>query len=104
MAVTTTDLKRIQREVETLKKKVAQLEQRKNGKRRAPAKKRAPAALRTHGASENDLADEILQRAGLLAELTPAEQALAAEWRALPEERKQQVIHKLETANFKPTL
>ncbi|MBI5301969.1 MAG: hypothetical protein HY868_07515 [Chloroflexi bacterium] len=90
MAVTITDLKQMQRDIETLKKKVAQLERRGNGKRH-PLEKRQPGALRSRAADENTLVDKVLQRAGLLAELTPEEKAMAAEWRALPEAEKQRI-------------
>jgi cell division septum initiation protein DivIVA len=104
MAITATDLKQMQRDIETLKKQVARLERRGNGKPRVAAKKSAAALPLAREMNENKRADEILRRAGMLTELTPEEKAMAAEWRALPEERKQEVIRALETANFKPTL
>ena len=88
MTITSTDLRRMQRDIEKLKKQVTRLEKRSNGKRRAPVKKRKPASLRQRAVNENELADAILRRAGLLAELTPEEKAMAAEWRALPEDEK----------------
>ncbi len=103
MAITTADLKRMQRDIETLKKQVARLERRGNGKQRAAAQRRKAALPLARAKNENELADEILRRAGLLAELTPEEKAMAAEWRALPEARKQQVVHKLRTTPFNPT-
>lgn len=46
MAITTTDLKQMQRDIAMLKKKVAELEQRDNAKSRAPAGKRKTAVAR----------------------------------------------------------
>ncbi len=103
MAIRPSEIKQMKSDIEKLKKQVAQLRRRGNGKRRAIKRtSKSNASLRT--ANENELADEILRRAGLLAELTPEEKAMAAEWRALPEERKRKVIHELETANFNPSL
>ena len=90
MAIAATEIKRIQRDIETLKKKVAQLQRRGNDKRYAPARRKT-IIPRSRAADENASVDEILRRAGLLAELTPEEKAMAAEWRALPEEEKQRV-------------
>ncbi len=104
MAVTATDLKKMQRDIEQLKKQVARLERRENTKSRVASKKRSASARPRRTVNENELADEILRSAGLLAELTSEEKAMAAEWRALPEERKRQVVRALETANFRPTL
>ncbi|MDE3087839.1 MAG: hypothetical protein KGJ80_00445 [Chloroflexota bacterium] len=89
MATRATELEHIRREIESLKKQVARLERRKNGKRRATTRKRQAVA------SERERAREILREAGLLAELTPQEKAMAAEWRALPEEEKQRVNQEL---------
>ncbi len=105
MAMTTTDLKRMQRDIEKLKKQVARLERGGNGKRHAP-RKPGPATprARKRGISENELADEILRRAGMLAELTPEEKAMAAEWRALPAEEKQRVQDTLWNLRLKEPL
>ena len=54
--------------------------------------------------TENARAVEILRQAGVLAELTPAERVLAAEWRALSTERQQEVLDALDHARFQPTL
>lgn len=91
MAGTAERLKRMQHELQALKKRVAALERGTNDKRRVA--KPQPAAPRVHkrALSENERAGEILRRAGLLAELTPKEKAMAAEWRALPEEERQRV-------------
>jgi hypothetical protein len=97
MTTTTVQLKKLQHEVETLKKRVARLE-RKNGEREETPLKS------TKGRTEAEHVDEILRRAGLLAELTPGEKARAAEWRALPEERKREVIEKLDSLRLNPPL
>jgi len=89
MATKATELERMWREIESLKKKMAQLERPKNGKRRAPARTRQTVM------SERERARAILREAGLLAELTPQEKELAAEWRALPEDEKQRVNQEL---------
>jgi len=86
MAVTATELKQIQREIATLKKKVARLEKRANGKPRPLA----PAA-RTTPVSERERVRAMLRAADLTADLTPEEKALAAEWRALPLAKKRRV-------------
>ncbi|MEW5721052.1 MAG: hypothetical protein AB1817_20670 [Chloroflexota bacterium] len=41
MAITTTDLKRMQRDIEQLKKRVARLQRRDNSKRRGAVKKQS---------------------------------------------------------------
>jgi hypothetical protein len=41
--------------------------------------------------TERERVDEILRKAGMLAELTPEEKAMAAEWRALPEDEKKRI-------------
>jgi hypothetical protein len=85
----------LQREVETLKGKVARLERRENSKRHGVTREREVVSPRERAVSENARAVEILRQAGLLAELTPEEKAMAAEWRALPEEEKRQVREEL---------
>lgn len=54
--------------------------------------------------SERERVLEILRRGGALAELTPQEKTMAAEWDALVEKRKQHVIQKLRTTRFDPPL
>ncbi len=95
MAITTNEIKRMQRDIETLKKKVARLEKRKNGKRQIPARKSEPIATRVDKLSERERVRAILRQAGMLAELTPEEKARAARWRALPEEEKRRVRDEL---------
>ncbi len=95
MATRSTELQRIWREIESLKKQVARLEKRKNGKRHTTKRKREPIRKPQRVNDENELADQILRETGLLAELTPEEKALAAEWRALPEEEKKRTREEL---------
>ncbi len=78
----------------------------KNGKRGTPKRTRRPHAIvaAKTPVSERDRITQILRDAGMLAELTPEEKATAAEWRALPEERKRHVIEKLRTTRFDPPL
>lgn len=87
MAISLNDFKRLEREVETLRKKVARLERRENGTRRTVVRKRK--------LSGRERVRDALRRGGLLAELTPEEKAMAAEWRALPDEEKQRVRDEL---------
>jgi hypothetical protein len=90
-------IEELQREVETLKKKVARLERRDGGRKPAPCKIAS-------GLSEREHVERILRDAGLLAELTPEEKARAAEWRALPEARKREVILELDSLRLDPPL
>ena len=78
----------------------------KNGKRRATTRTRKTSTARVVKSelSERERVREILRQAGMLAELTPEDKALADKWRALPEERKQQVIRKLDSIRFNPSL
>ena len=102
MATTQEQLEQLQKEVRQLKS--AQTEMRRilrahglwpqNGGR-VPARK---------GMTERERVREMLRRGGVLRELTPEEKALASEWRALPEVRKQAVMRRLETVRFDPSL
>ncbi|MBI4788758.1 MAG: hypothetical protein HY782_17135 [Chloroflexi bacterium] len=105
--------KEMEKKIKSLERRIEKLERssrQKNG--RVERKKRtrqresqmtapaiAPAKL-----SERERTIEILQSAGMLAELTPEDKALAAEWRALPEERKREVTEKLESLRLDPPL
>jgi hypothetical protein len=88
MATTETEIRRMWREIDLLKQQVTQLRRKDSGRRTAVRRK--PIAPRPRKRAGDKLArlDEALRRAGLLAELTPEEKAMAAEWRALPEEEK----------------
>jgi len=78
----------------------------KNGKRNAPKRTRRPRATvaAKTPVSERDRVTQILRDAGMLAELDPELKRQAAEWRALPEERKQAVINKLNSLRLDPPL
>lgn len=77
----------------------------KNAKHRTATRTRKTTAPRVVKSelSERERVRGILRQAGMLAELTPEDKALAAKWRALPEERKQQVIRKLDSIRFNPS-
>lgn len=78
----------------------------KNGKRGTSKRIRRPRATvaAKTPVSERDRITQILRDAGMLAELDPELKRQAAEWRALPEERKQAVIAKLRTIHLDPPL
>lgn len=88
MVTTAAQLKKLQREMEALKKKVARLERKDDGPK--PARRKI-----TRGLSERERVEEALRDAGLLAELTTEEKARAAHWRALPEEEKRRIRDEL---------
>ncbi len=98
MATRSTELQRIWREIESLKKQVARLEKRKNGKRRTTARKR------TSAQSERARARTILREARVTRAMTPEEQKLAGEWNALPTIEKQRVEETLRQARTDPPL
>jgi hypothetical protein len=104
MATTETEIKQLRREIETLKKKVAQLQRRRNGKLRQKARKRKASVARPVVVSERERAREILRRAGITREMTPEEKKLAAEWRVLPAEEKRQVEETLRSVRLDPPL
>ena len=90
MATTTAELRKLEREVEELRKRVAWLEQ-ENGERKAGASAQtASRDLSENSArlSERERARRILRRAGITRELTAEEKQLAAAWHALPEREK----------------
>lgn len=95
-------------ELESLRAEDAKLRRKrgKSGRRRAATQARKPAGARVPKGviSERERAIAVLRNAGMLAELTLEEKALAARWRALPEERKRHVIEKLRTTHFGPPL
>ena len=94
MATTTRELERLQRENARLKKQIARLKV-KNGRRRAAAPKREATALKQRAAArnENQIADEILRRAGLLSKLTAREKERVARWEAVPEEKRARILN-----------
>ncbi len=104
MGTAATEIKRLQREIKLLKHRIAQLERGGNGKPRKRGITRKSSLQPRRARNENELVDEILRRAGLLAELTPEEKAMAAEWRALPEEEKERVQNQLWNLKLDPPL
>ncbi|MBI3741288.1 MAG: hypothetical protein HY257_05975 [Chloroflexi bacterium] len=86
MATTANELKRLQREVAALKEKVARLE-----RGREDYSTRRADKLETRASSENERADEILRRAGLLAEPSPEEISRAERWMALPQAQREKL-------------
>lgn len=63
-----------------------------------------PPRVAKNNLSERERAIKILKDAGMLAEFDPELKRQAAEWRALPEQRKQAVIAKLRTIHLDPPL
>ncbi len=106
MAVTATDLKRMQRDIETLKKQVARLQQRDNGKQSVTKHTRETASpqARRGEMSERERARAILSRAGVTRTTTPEEKKLAAEWDALSAAEKQEVEDVLSKVQINPPL
>lgn len=92
MAITATEIKRMQRDIASLKKEVAQLK-RKNGKRRVATRVPKPTALssRVVPLSENERVLALLRSKGMIADLPPEAKARAARWDALPEEEKKRI-------------
>jgi Cdc6-like AAA superfamily ATPase len=94
MAIAVSEIKKMQRDIATLKKEVAQLK-RKNGKRRVATRPTATAVITRDArrdSNEAKLALDIARRAGLLAELPPDAKARAAEWRAIPEAERNRLL------------
>jgi hypothetical protein len=88
MAIAVSEIKKMQRDIATLKKEVAQLK-RKNGKRREPKPVVLPA--RVSRTSENERVLALLRSKGMVSELPPEAKARAARWDALPEEEKKRI-------------
>ena len=105
MAITATELKRLQNEIAALKKRVAVLE-RSNGKPLTTTRrlKTAASPSRARAVNEHERAMEILQRAGMLAELDPELKQQAAAWRALSGQRKRQLTQTLQSLHLEPPL
>jgi hypothetical protein len=104
MAVSATELKRLQRDVATLKKKVAQLERRKNGKPQPTARVSRSVASRANAMSERERVREILRRAGVTRAMTADENQVAARWHALSTEEKREVNETLRRVRIDPPL
>ena len=73
MTITANEWKHLQREVEALKKKVAQLERRSNGKRRTPARKKRIDKIR-QAARRNAMTETEAMSLALKAQETPSDQ------------------------------
>lgn len=97
--------KKLVAELESLRTKQVKLRG-ENGKRRATTRTRKKIAPRDekNALNERERVIKILKDAGMLAELDPELKRQAAEWRALPEERKRAIIEKLRTIRFDPPL
>jgi hypothetical protein len=91
----------VEAELRELKARVGRLEQavRELCGDSSPA---APAEIEE--LSERERALAILRAEGLLRDLTPEEQALAAEWQALPEEEKQAHVQLMRSLVLDPLL
>jgi hypothetical protein len=93
MATTSEQLKRMQREIEILKKKVVRLERRESGKRQVERPRKSTGSRERKGsASERERASGALQAAGLVSEPTEYERQLVAEWRQVPEPERNQLV------------
>jgi hypothetical protein len=77
-----------------------------NDRRRVVTRAHRSTAARAskHRISERQQAIQVLQNAGMLTELDPELKRQAAEWRALPEERKREVIETLKSVRLDPPL
>ncbi|MBI3912886.1 MAG: hypothetical protein HY327_01625 [Chloroflexi bacterium] len=102
MATTREHLAKMQKENRRLKTENAKLRRELRGQK--PARKNGGRAAPSRPISERGRVREILRKAGILAELTPSEKLRAARWRALPEEKKQEVMRTLESTHFDPPL
>ena len=104
MATTREELEQLRKEVRKLKTENAEIRRilRENGLRPKNGKRTGPKDLR--GLSERERGIEILRRAGAIREMTPEEEKLAAEWRALPEEEKREAEEALRNVKIDPPL
>jgi len=64
----------------------------------------SPAPVEREDLSERERALAVLKAEGLIRDLTPEEQTLAVEWRALPEEEKQAHIRLMRSLVLDPPL
>lgn len=97
MAVTTTELKKLQRQLEQLQKRVERLESDK-GVEPAPMRQ----ALRPLSSNREIIA--YLKEAGVIRDLTEEEKKLAAEWQALPQTEKNEVNRALSAIRLDQTV
>lgn len=97
MAVTATDLKKLQRQLEQLQKRVERLE---SDKEVEPAPTRQ--ALRPLSSNKEIIA--YLKEVGVIRDLTEEEKKLAAEWHALPQKEKDEVNQALSEIRLDQTV
>ncbi len=97
MAVNSSELKSLQRQVEQLQQRVARLESRKRTKRSAPRKSARPPTSR-----QNIIA--LLEKNGVIRSVTPEEQHLAAEWNTLASKEKKRVNQALRQIHLDTSL
>lgn len=97
MAVTTAELKKLQREVAQLRKRVTQLEKKKKQPRSAGRKPK-------RSLSERERAIQLLRDAGITRELTAREKELASKWDALSPDEKKEVEDALRAVRIDPPL
>lgn len=97
MAVTITELRKLQRQLNQLQKRVTELEKTKGVRRRISSK---PSA----NLSERERAIQLLKRAGIARDLTEKEKRLAARWDTLSASEKKQVRDSLRAVRIDPPL
>lgn len=107
MAVTSSELKKLQQQVTELQKllpkvtqlqkRVAQLEKKKKQVRQSVRKPKRQL-------SERERAITLLRQGGITREPTAKEKKLAAQWRALSEQEKQKVNQELRQVRIEPLL
>jgi hypothetical protein len=108
MAVTATELKKLQREMEQLQKRVAKLETQKRSTRAGSRKRvthtmpRRPA--RTQSLKSNKEIIAFLKSKGIIGEPTEQDKRLAAEWRALSPQEQAEVNQELRNIRLDQTV
>lgn len=107
MAVTSAELKKLQKQVSELQKllpQVTQLQKRVTELEQAKQQIRRPIRKTLNGLSERERAIQILRRAGITREPTAKEKQLAARWRARSPQEKKQVEDALRAVKIDPPL
>lgn len=108
MATPITELKKLQREIKQLQKRVAKLETTRNRARAVTQKRgkrvvpRKPTATRPLKSNKEIIA--LLKSKGLIRDLTEQEKKLAAEWRALSPQEKQETNRELRSIRLDQTI
>ncbi len=108
MAVTASELKKLQREMQQLQKRVTKLEMQKNSGR-APSRKRVTRATprrlpRPQPLKSNKEIIAFLKSKGIIGEPTEQDKRLAAEWRALSPQEKEEVNQALRNIRLDQTV